>query len=78
MRLRLETRPFAVRDAMVEAFGAASGAVVYDDQATPFHGRELEQVTQEWRTLKARAGRIARRLPDSARTRGSGARGTCP
>lgn len=33
----------------------------------PFHGRELEQVTQEWRTLAARAGRIARRLPDSAR-----------
>lgn len=45
----------------------ASGAVVYDDQATPFHGRELERVTQEWRTLAARAGRIARRLPDSAR-----------
>ncbi|MFJ9356779.1 glycosyl hydrolase 115 family protein [Streptomyces mirabilis] len=45
----------------------ASGAVVYDDRATPFHGRELEQVTQEWRTLAARAGRIAGRLPDSAR-----------
>jgi hypothetical protein len=40
--------------------------VVYDDQATPFYGRELEQVTQERRTLAARAGRIARRLPASA------------
>ncbi|MFI6487677.1 glycosyl hydrolase 115 family protein [Streptomyces sp. NPDC050564] len=40
--------------------------IVYDDRATPFHGRELERVTQEWRALAERASRIARRLPDSA------------
>jgi len=40
--------------------------IVYDDQATPFYGRELERVTDDWRELAARAGRIARRLPESA------------
>ncbi|WP_369248571.1 glycosyl hydrolase 115 family protein [Streptomyces sp. R41] len=44
-----------------------SGAdIAYDDQATPFYGRELERVTEEWRELAERASRIARRLPDSA------------
>ena len=40
------------------------GKVVYDDQATPFYfGRELEQVTEEWRRLGKDTGRIGRRLP---------------
>ncbi|MFF4525420.1 glycosyl hydrolase 115 family protein [Streptomyces bluensis] len=44
-------------------------AVVYDDEETPFHfgHRELERVTEEWRTLAKTADRIGRRLP--ARTR---------
>ncbi|MFF6993829.1 glycosyl hydrolase 115 family protein [Streptomyces sp. NPDC008313] len=40
--------------------------VVYDDQETPFYGRELEQVTDEWRRLARDADRIARRLPASS------------
>ncbi|MER6015115.1 glycosyl hydrolase 115 family protein [Streptomyces bluensis] len=40
-------------------------AIVYDDQETPFYfgHRELERVTEEWRTLARTADRIARRLP---------------
>jgi hypothetical protein len=45
------------------------GRVVYDDRQTPYHfaHRELERVTEEWRTLGKRADRIARRLPAAAR-----------
>jgi hypothetical protein len=41
------------------------GEVVYDDEQTPFHfaHRELERVTEEWKTLARKADRIARRLP---------------
>lgn len=43
------------------------GAIVYDDQETPFHfgHRELERVTEEWRALAKRAERVGRRLPSS-------------
>ncbi|MEV0580326.1 glycosyl hydrolase 115 family protein [Streptomyces sp. NPDC050392] len=46
-----------------------SSAIVYDDGATPFSivdYRELERVTEEWRTLGAEAERVGRRLPASA------------
>ncbi|MFG3151534.1 glycosyl hydrolase 115 family protein [Streptomyces sp. NPDC048219] len=41
------------------------GKVVNDDRQTPYHfaHRELERVTQEWRSLAARGNRVARRLP---------------
>ncbi|MGW1881467.1 endo-1,4-beta-xylanase [Streptomyces sp. NPDC001970] len=45
---------------------------MYDDKATPFsldHHRELERVTEQWQQPAARAGRIGRRLPESARDR---------
>jgi hypothetical protein len=43
------------------------GAIVYDDQETPFYfgHRELERVTEEWRALAKRAERVGRRLPAS-------------
>ena len=44
----------------------AGSQVVYDDQATPFYGRELEQVTEEWRGLAKDAERIGKRLPAGA------------
>ncbi|MEV7388542.1 glycosyl hydrolase 115 family protein [Streptomyces sp. NPDC091215] len=47
---------------------SGTGAVVYDDEQTPFHfgHRELERVTEEWRELGRRAARIGRRLPEAA------------
>lgn len=48
----------------------ASGAITYDDQATPFSlvgYRELDRVTDEWQDLAARAARIAARLPAAYR-----------
>ncbi|MGW3646733.1 glycosyl hydrolase 115 family protein [Streptomyces sp. NPDC000878] len=43
-------------------------AIVYDDQETPFRfaHRELERVTEEWRSLGRRAERVGRKLPPSA------------
>jgi len=41
-------------------------AVIYDDQASPFHlthYRETERVTEEWRKLAKRAEAIGRKLP---------------
>jgi hypothetical protein len=43
-----------------------SGAVVYDDQASPYsltNYRELDTVTAQWQQLAARAERIGRALP---------------
>ncbi|MGQ4387795.1 glycosyl hydrolase 115 family protein [Streptomyces sp. SAS_270] len=44
----------------------AGSEVVYDDQATPFYGRELERVTDDWRRLAKAAERIGKRLPAAA------------
>ncbi|HVQ90051.1 MAG TPA: glycosyl hydrolase 115 family protein [Mycobacteriales bacterium] len=46
-----------------------SGAVLYDDQATPFslaNYRELDSVTAQWQQVAAAAARIGRSLPAAA------------
>ncbi|WP_442809441.1 glycosyl hydrolase 115 family protein [Streptomyces sp. NBC_01335] len=46
-----------------------ASAIVYDDRATPFSlvdHRELEWVTERWRTLAAKAREVGKRLPASS------------